>query len=142
MIRFLTHECTYVLRKKRRITLLIKSILEEHGKRPGDINFVMVGDEYLLQVNKDFLAHEYNTDVITFPGDYKEGFVSGDILISVDRVRENCLVYQVTEENEMLRVMVHGILHLLGYDDTSSRMKQAMEKKQEEYVAQYFDCST
>jgi rRNA maturation RNase YbeY len=110
---------------KKKISAWIKQTIVLEEKFPGDISFVFCSDEHLLKVNRDYLKHDYFTDVITF--DYSENAViSGDILISVDRVAENAKEFQHDFIHELFRVMIHGVLHLLGYTDQSKSDKNTM----------------
>ena len=112
----------------------IEKIIQSEKKEAGDISFIFCSDHYLLGINKEFLNHDYFTDVITF--DYVEGDkISGDIFISIDRVKENAETFNVTYKNELNRVMIHGILHLLGYKDKSVQEKQLMTQKEDEYLS-------
>ena len=105
---------------------LIKVIQEEEG-RLGEINFVFIVDEELLRMNNEYLGHDYYTDIITF--DYSEGQeLNGDIFISWDRVRENAKKYEVDELIELRRVMVHGVLHMLGYGDKNEKELREMRR--------------
>ncbi|MCD8208597.1 MAG: rRNA maturation RNase YbeY [Bacteroidales bacterium] len=100
----------------------------------GNVSIVFCSDAYLLNLNKKFLNHDFFTDIITF--DYCEGDVlSGDILISVDSVRANAVEYGVSFEEELARVMVHGVLHLVGYDDHSDEEVRVMRAKEDFYLA-------
>ncbi|MBO4875061.1 MAG: rRNA maturation RNase YbeY [Bacteroidales bacterium] len=95
----------------------IKEVVESHKKRVGKIAYVFCSDEFLLNMNKEYLKHDYYTDVITFDNTEDEkGKISGEIYISVDRVAENAKTYN-TEDTEIFRVIIHAVLHLLGYDD-------------------------
>ncbi len=103
-------------------------------RRVGDISIIFCSDNYILDVNMRYLQHDYFTDIITF--DYCEGDrLSGDLFISVDSVRENALFYGTTFENELNRVMVHGILHLIGYDDHTDEEKKVMRSKEDYYLS-------
>ncbi len=111
-------------------------ILKEQ-KIKGDITFVFCSDDYLLKLNKDYLQHDYFTDIITF--DYCEkNIISGDIFISIDRIKENARQYNVTFENELQRVMIHGVLHLVGYKDKSEEEKKIMREKENFYLNKEF----
>ncbi len=100
----------------------------------GDITIVFCSDDYLLEVNKTYLSHDYYTDVITF--DYSEGYkISGDIMISVDRVVENSKIYSVDFINELDRVIIHGILHLIGYSDYDYQSKYQMKQKEDYFLS-------
>jgi rRNA maturation RNase YbeY len=119
---------------KRRLTSgWIKNTIVSEGKFPGDISFIFCSDDYLLDVNRKFLQHDYFTDIITF--DYVEhGHVNGDIFISVDRVKENAGKFSKTFENELNRILIHGILHLLGYKDKEKRDKELMTEREDFYL--------
>ena len=109
-----------------------KAIMEE-GKKPGSLSYFFCCDSYLLNVNQHYLNHDTYTDIITF--DYVSGnLISGDILISVERVRENAEKFQVPFEQEMKRVMIHGILHLLGYTDQNPQEQTVMRKKEDYFL--------
>ena len=99
-----------------------------------DISFIFCSDDYLLDLNRNFLSHDYYTDVITFDNSEQFSF-SGDIFISLDRVRENALVFNQTFIDELHRVMIHGILHLVGYDDISDLEQSIMRDKEDYYLA-------
>lgn len=105
----------------------------EKKKTVGDITVVFCSDEYLLEINKKFLSHDYFTDVITF--DYSsEKIISGDIFISIDTVRANSEFYKQDFTKELYRVIVHGVLHLLGYKDKTKNQKRTMRQKEDFYL--------
>ena len=109
------------------------SILSEK-KKAGEISFIFCSDEYLLKINKEHLDHDYYTDVITF--DYVvDDEISGDIFISIDRIEENAKEYNVSFKDELNRIMIHGVLHLLGYKDKEKDEKELMTKKEDEYLS-------
>ncbi len=111
--------------------LWLTDVIKSEGRLVGDLEFVFCNDAELLKINQDFLNHDYFTDIITF--DYVEGdVVSGDIFISLDRVRENAHNYKVFFIEELHRVMVHGILHLLGYLDKTDDDANLMREKENE----------
>ena len=112
----------------------LKAFIRKEGLIPGDIDYVFCDDAYLLERNIHFLNHDTLTDIITF--DYVEGnVVSGDILISVDRVKENADLFHTTFDQELHRVIIHGILHLLGQADKSEADAAMMRKKEESALA-------
>lgn len=118
MIRFYQKETNFDLQYKAIIKKWIKGVVEASGKKVGDVNIIFCNDPSILEINQQFLGHDYYTDIITF--DYCEGnTVSGELYISVDTVEANAQEYNETFRNEMHRVIIHGILHLLGYDDHS-----------------------
>lgn len=130
-ITFSVEEIKFVLKEKQRIRHWITAVIKQQQKRVGDIGYLFCGDEYLLNVNKEYLNHDTYTDIITF--DYVEGdLVSGDIMISVDRVGENAQSFGVSFEQELHRVIIHGILHLLGQADKSEEDSKEMRRKEDE----------
>jgi probable rRNA maturation factor len=132
-IQYFNEDVTYRLLKKRKITSWIRSVIEYEGKNSGDISFIFCSDGYLLEMNKKYLKHFYYTDVITF--DYgEEKLVSGDIFISLDRIRENSMEYGVSFDNELNRVLIHGVLHLLRYKDKDTKSKEMMTFKEDYYL--------
>ncbi len=124
------------LRKATEIKIFMERVIREERRIPGDLCFIFVDDEEIRKINKSFLAHDYYTDVISF-GENKGKAVSGEVYISVDRVRDNAKVYNVTFSEEVLRVMIHGILHLCGYDDGETKEKEIMFSRQEHLIIEF-----
>lgn len=121
--------------------LWIETIAKEEHKSINYINFIFCSDDYLLDINIKYLNHDYYTDIITFP--YREGDdIESDIFISVDRVKENAEDYHETFDNEMLRVMAHGVLHLMGYGDKNPEMSTIMRAKENECIQLFMTLST
>lgn len=113
------------------LTLWVEGVIRSEGKIPGAIGIILCSDEYLLRMNIEHLQHDYYTDIITF--DYCEGsVVSGDLFISVDRVRDNASQLKVRFEDELHRVMIHGVLHLLGFGDKSEDQQRLIRQKEDE----------
>ncbi len=111
--------------------------LKKYNKKAGDINYIYCSDTYLLEINKKYLKHDYYTDIITF--DYSvDNIVSGDIYISVDRVKENAKVFNSVGDREFLRVMIHGILHLVGLNDGTKDEKKEMRDAENTCLNEYF----
>ena len=114
--------------------LWIENTIRSENKKAGDISFIFCSDDYLLEVNKEYLNHDYYTDVITF--DYvEENIISGDIFISIDRIKENADEFKVSFSDELNRIMIHGVLHLLGYKDKTADEKQLMTTKEDKYLS-------
>ncbi|MHA7110938.1 rRNA maturation RNase YbeY [Sunxiuqinia elliptica] len=114
----------------------IKNSIRKEGKNTSEISFIFCSDDYLLDINRQYLDHDYYTDIITF--DYVEGDdVSGDVFISIDRVRENAETFQVSFQNELNRIIIHGVLHLLGYKDKEADEKKIMTGKEDYYLGDY-----
>lgn len=112
----------------------LHKVVENEGKTISQINYIFCSDKYLLELNKEHLNHNYFTDVITF--DYsEENNISGDIFISIDRIKENAEAYSVSFKNELSRVAVHGVLHLLNYDDKTPQEKKTMRNKEDFYLS-------
>lgn len=113
----------------------IKHVIKEEDYQPGDLFYHFCSDEFLLRLNRNFLQHDYLTDVITFPFSTHPEIISGEIFISIDRVRENASTLQTGFEREFARVLIHGVLHLLGYDDHTDEEKRVMRSKEDYYLS-------
>ena len=122
---------------KRLLKAWIKEFVSNHGKKVGELAFVFCSDEKILEVNLNFLQHDYYTDIITF--DYSEGeVISGDIFISVERVLENATFHQVAYNTELLRVISHGVLHLIGFQDKEEKKKVEMTRNEDLCMSLFF----
>lgn len=125
-----TSNSEFVLRDPDKYTEWLINVIEEEGFELGEISYVFTSDEELLEINKEYLDHDYYTDIITF--DYtSEKVLSGDIFISTDRVKDNAGEYNVSFNEELRRVMIHGILHLMGFNDKSEEEKKRMTFKED-----------
>ncbi|MFA6126396.1 MAG: rRNA maturation RNase YbeY [Bacteroidales bacterium] len=112
----------------------LHEVVKHEGKKPGVISYIFCSDEFLLNINIQFLKHDYYTDVISF--DYSvNNVVSGDIIISLDRVKENSGLMGVSYLDELRRVMVHGLLHLIGYEDSTKKLRADMSVREDLYLA-------
>ena len=112
----------------------LKSVIISEGKIPGEIQYVFCDDKQLLEINKQYLNHDTLTDIITFPSSNNNNIISGEIYISIERVKENSKELNTNFSQEIQRVIVHGILHLIGYDDHSSSDKIQMRSKEDYYL--------
>ena len=122
--------------KYRIISKWLTHVMLKFGYLTGDLSYIFCSDEYLKEINSKYLDHDYYTDIVTF--DYKEGnVISGDLFISVDRVNENSVVYKCILEDEFLRVIVHGVLHLVGLNDSNEIEKLTMREKENECIFMY-----
>ncbi len=111
----------------------IEQLIVNEKKNTGDITIVFCSDDYLLEMNKQYLNHDYKTEIQTF--NYVSGdLISGDLFISIDRVKENAAKFEVHFKEELYRVVFHGVLHLIGYNDKSDPEKQIMRNKENEYL--------
>ena len=119
---------------KRENTAWVKAVAASYGKRVGEIAYIFVDDEKILEVNRQYLGHDYYTDIITF--DYCEGdVISGDLFISLDTVRTNAEQVGATYEEELHRVIIHGILHLCGINDKGPGEREIMEAAEDKALA-------
>lgn len=133
-IRFSVQSGDFELLEAPKVQKWLSEVVKRRGKSVGNINYLFCGDEYLLGVNRQYLQHDTYTDIITF--DYVAGgLVSGDIMISVERVGENATGFGVPFEQELRRVIVHGVLHLLGQGDKSEAEAAEMRRQEEEALA-------
>lgn len=126
-----SYETDFELNNESKYEDWIDSIIESEDKEAGEINYIFCDDEYLHEINMKYLDHDTLTDIISF--DYCIGdLISGDIFISIDRVKENAQEFDVSIENELLRVMAHGVLHYCGYKDKSDEEANLMRLKEQE----------
>lgn len=133
MIRYYCEDISFKLKDKALNNKWLKMVAASELRKIGDINIIFCSDNYILDVNMKYLQHDYFTDIITF--DYCEkDFLSGDLFISIDSVRENALFYGTEFPAELNRVMVHGVLHLIGYDDHTEEDIKTMRSKENYYL--------
>ena len=124
-------ENDFVLADESSLASWIESVISSEGKKLEEINYIFCDDDYLLELNMEYLDHDTFTDIISF--DYSVGnILQGDIYISTPRVEENALEYNVSFEEELRRVIIHGVLHLAGYKDKTDEESSLMRKKEEE----------
>ena len=123
----------YRFRGWRKAKELVNEIIKSEGKATGDINFIITSDDYLRSINKEFLNHDYFTDVISFNYSFDDK-IAGEIYISEDTVKRNAVEYNVDFHNEMLRVMIHGVLHLTGYNDETAAERQKMKQLEDKWI--------
>lgn len=132
-VSFIVQDISFAFRDRRKVAQWLRGVCEAEGKKLGTVSVVFCSDSALLEMNRRFLSHDYYTDIITF--NYNEGdVVSGDLCISVDTVRANAATYCARFLDELHRVIVHGVLHLLGYDDHSAEEKRVMRSKEDSYL--------
>ena len=132
MIRF-HFTNSFTLKNKRKIKNWLKDTIVNEKKKVGDINYIFCSKEYLKKMNNDYLSKNYETDVISFDFS-KDNKISGDIYISSETVKKNSIIFNVSFNNELKRVMVHGLLHLLNYNDKSKQELKIMREKENFYI--------
>lgn len=134
MVRYFNEETDFVFKNRALNNRWLKAVAGSEVRKIGDVNIIFCSDNYILDMNMKYLGHDYFTDIITF--DYCEGDVlSGDLFISVDSVRENATFYDVDFNVELNRVIVHGLLHLIGYDDHTEEDISVMRSKENYYLS-------
>ena len=120
--------------KKRETTAWIRAVAKSYGRRVGEVGYMFVNDDKILEVNREYLGHDYYTDVITFDYD-EDDVVSGDVVISLDTVASNAHLFNKTYEEELYRVIIHGILHLCGINDKGPGEREIMEAAENKALA-------
>jgi rRNA maturation RNase YbeY len=129
-IQFFTEQMTFTIKNKTLLREWLTKIIHKHKKSVGEINIIFCSDDYLLKLNEQYLGHDTFTDIITF--DFVEGkIISGDIFISVDQMKENAKLFHVEQSTELHRLIIHGVLHLLGYKDEKPKDKKNMTTQEE-----------
>jgi probable rRNA maturation factor len=132
-IRIYYDEIDFRLKGWRKIQRIVREVIVKEKKISGDLRFIITDDESLKKINVEFLEHDYYTDVITF--NYNEGdVINGEVYISLDRVRENAQNYNVSLKSELSRVLVHGVLHLVGYDDKTAKGRKEMRGLEDYWI--------
>ena len=134
-IQFFEEDISYKLKNKPLVRQWIKDTIIAEGFKLKELTYVFCSDAYLLPMNQQYLDHDTYTDIITFDNSEKKGIIEGDIFISIDRIRENALKFNSGEANELHRVIIHGALHLLGYQDKTAEKKKIMTGKEDHYLS-------
>jgi probable rRNA maturation factor len=133
-IHFFSENIQYKIRGKTQIRKWIGETVTEENSITGELCFIFCDDDYLYTINHKYLNHNTLTDIITFPIVVDQKIVSGDIYISIQRVRENAIVFKQRIDDELHRVVIHGVLHLLGYNDSTKAEKKRMSAKEDYYL--------
>lgn len=134
-IEYITEEIDFTLADQEEVSTWLQTVIAEHDFELEILTYIFCSDEYLLQINQDYLNHDTLTDIITFNNADDEGIIESDIFISIPRVQDNAEQLKISIKDELHRVMVHGVLHLLGYDDKTDDLKQQMRDKEDYYLS-------
>lgn len=134
-INFFSQKPRFKLSNPKKTSSWIKKTVEKEGASLISLNYIFCSDEYLADINVKFLKHNTLTDIITFNYNPSKTEIEGEIYISVDRVRENAQTFEVDFQTELNRVIIHGVLHLLGYNDKTKSQKKAMREKEDSYLS-------
>lgn len=134
LIQFFEEDTSYKIKNKLAVRQWITETVQAEGNKLTELSFIFCSDEYLLQINRQYLDHDTYTDIITFDNSTLENGITGDIFISIDRIRENALKFNIAEADELHRVIIHGVLHLLGYKDKTPADKKKMTFKEDFYL--------
>ena len=134
MIIFFNEDIDFKFQGKNNFKVWLKKVADKEGFKIKDLNYIFCSDEYLHKINVDYLDHDTFTDIITFDNSEADNIIEGDIFISVERVKENSLTLNTVFDEELKRVIVHGLLHLCGYDDRSIEDKYEMRRLESEYI--------
>lgn len=130
-ISFFSEDIDYTVLEEEATKSWITSIIIHEGYTLDELNYIFCSDEYLLKINQQYLNHDTYTDIITFDQSDEASSIAGDIFISIDRIKENSSTYSTNEYDELCRVLIHGVLHLMHYGDATEEEKKAMRKKEE-----------
>ncbi|HEY0749685.1 MAG TPA: rRNA maturation RNase YbeY [Chitinophagaceae bacterium] len=130
-------EWGFELRTRSTLKAFLLSMTRKEGKKVDTINYIFCNDAYLLMINQEYLGHDYYTDIITFELSESGDALVADIFISIDRVRDNSVAFKVSFKRELLRVIIHGMLHLCGYSDKSKAQKQKMRDMEDVYLNKF-----
>lgn len=136
MIRFHYNYPVFRVKSALKVKSWLHDVAIREKNKIETLDYIFVDDQEILRLNNQALQHDYYTDILTFPISYKP--IQGEIYISIDRIKEQAIQYQINVNQELRRIMVHGLLHLCGYDDQTSSLKRKMTAKEDYYLAGYF----
>ena len=134
-INFFNQDLSFKLPKPRKTITWIQEVINREKKRLVNLNYIFCSDQYLLEINQQYLKHKTLTDIITFDNSENKGVIEGDVFISLERVKANAIALRTDLDEEIHRVLIHGVLHLVGYSDKSKRTKFGMRKKEDAYLS-------
>lgn len=133
-INFFEEDISFKLKNKTHVKRWITETITTEGFRLKELNYIFCSDDYLLQINRQYLNHDTLTDIVTFDNSEEPGTITSDIFISIERIKENAVKFDVSETDELHRVIIHGALHLLGYKDKTKTAKAEMTQKEDFYL--------
>lgn len=134
-VRFFSEKIKFKLAHPRKTASWVKNVIVQEKKTVGDINYIFCSDDYLRSVNIEYLNHHTYTDIVTFDNSEEEGLIEGDIFISIERIKENAQKFNNSFDQELHRVIIHGVLHLIGYGDKKPSEKDIMRSKEDAYLS-------
>lgn len=134
MISFFNEDIDFKFQDKNKFKVWLKKVTDKEGFKLKTLNYIFCSDEYLHKINLEYLDHDTYTDIITFDNSEEESSIEGDVFVSIERIRENAQTLNIVFEEEVKRVIVHGLLHLCGYDDHTPEDKAEMRRLESEYI--------
>ena len=134
-LSFFSEEIDFSLTNSSETITWLEQVCSDNHVQIGELNYIFCSDQYLLEINKKYLDHDYYTDIITFDHSDEEEIIEGDVFISIDRIKENSDTLKTDFNSELHRVIVHGMLHLIGFDDKSEEDKKLMREKEDAYLS-------
>jgi rRNA maturation RNase YbeY len=137
-VNFYKEQTRFSLKERAKLRKFIEHLFIKEGKNLGEINYILCSDEYLLHINRQYLGHDYYTDIITFDLSDNNALIIGEVYVSTDRVSENAVHLGVAVDDEIKRVLFHGALHLCGYKDKTKTQQRIMRIKENEYLSSYY----
>lgn len=136
-ISYQSQDIKFVLKEKRKVSKWINDVIKSHQKKVGNISYIFCSNQYILELNQQYLNHNYFTDIITFDYCY-DNIVEGDIFISIDTVLDNSHRFKTNFNDELLRVIVHGVLHLVGFSDKTAKQQKQMRVLEDEALSIFY----
>lgn len=136
-INYQSQDIKFVLKEKRKVSKWINDVIKSHQKKLGNVSYIFCSNQYILELNQQYLNHNYFTDIITF--DYcQDNIVEGDIFISIDTVLDNSHRFKTNFNDELLRVIIHGVLHLVGFSDKTAKQQKQMRVLEDEALSIFY----
>ncbi len=136
-ISYQSQDIKFVLKEKRKVSKWINDVIKSHQKKVGNISYIFCSNQYILELNQQYLNHNYFTDIITFDYCY-DNIVEGDIFISIDTVLDNSHRFKTNFNDELLRVIIHGVLHLVGFSDKTAKQQKQMRVLEDEALSIFY----